>query len=55
MTGKALGSLVYGISTTHLMAFCLASALILLAAFLACFRPAQALGRADPMESLRPD
>lgn len=51
--GRVLGSLVYGISTTDTLVFCLGPGLALQAAFLAYYCPARALSSVDPNESLR--
>jgi len=48
-----MASLVYGISTTDALVFCLAPVLTLQAAFLAYFRPARTLSSVDPNESLK--
>ncbi len=51
--GRALGSLLYGVSTTDAIALAAAAMSILLAALIASLAPAWTASRTDPMSALR--
>ena len=50
---SVLTRVVYGVTTTDLMALATASALLLVAAIIACVPPALRAMRVDPVEGLR--
>ena len=50
---SALTRVIYGVSTTDVMALASASALLLIAAIIACVPPALRAMRVDPVEGLR--
>ncbi|MBV9405344.1 MAG: ABC transporter permease, partial [Acidobacteriaceae bacterium] len=53
LVGRAMASLLYGISALDFQVFLAVSTVLLGAALLACFIPAQTAARVDPMSALR--
>jgi ABC-type antimicrobial peptide transport system permease subunit len=54
-SGRLIASLMYGVSPYDPLSLLVASAVLLVAAALACLMPAWRAGRSDPVSALRSD